>query len=142
MPIALLTLLTPTRQWFKSRYGLEIAETPRSWAFCNYTILQKDIFSVRNLSLDAKFAKNPAVSGGPAFRFYAGAAVTDPDGFALGSLCVIDHRPRTLDENQLRSLRALAGLASDEVGLRAADRQLRWTREALRRDRGQAAAAW
>ncbi|HUC17150.1 MAG TPA: excisionase family DNA-binding protein [Acetobacteraceae bacterium] len=141
-PIALLTLLTPTRQWFKSRYGLAIAETPRSWAFCNRTILQKDVFSVKNLALNAEFAKNPAVSGGPAFRFYAGAPVTDSDGFALGSLCVIDHRPRTLDENQLRSLRVLAGLASDEVRLRAANRQLRWTREALRRDQGQSAGSW
>ncbi len=142
MPIALLTLLTPTRQLFKSRYGLEIAETPRSWAFCNHTILQKDVFSVKNLALDAQFAKNPAVSGGPAFRFYAGAPVIDADGFALGSLCVIDHRPRALDENQLRSLRALAGLASDEVRLRAADRQLRWARQALRRDQPQAAGSW
>jgi GAF domain-containing protein len=66
-----------------------------------------------------------SASGGPVFRFYAGAPVIDADGFALGSLCVIDHRPHTLDENQLRSLRALAGLASDEVRLRTADRQLR-----------------
>lgn len=125
-PVALLTLLTPTRQWFKSRYGLDLVETPRGWAFCNYTILQKDIMVAENLATDQRFADNPAVSGELGFRFYAGCPVIDPDGFTLGSLCVIDTRPRTLDDTQKQILANLAALASSEIKLRATDRQLRW----------------
>jgi excisionase family DNA binding protein len=126
-PVALLTLLTPSRQWFKSHYGLEMAETPRSWAFCNHTILQKGIMVAEDLAVDERFAENPAVVGELGFRFYAGCPVVDPDGFTLGSLCVIDTRPRTLDDTQKQILANLAALASDEIKLRATDRQLRWT---------------
>ncbi|CAB3772927.1 GAF domain-containing protein [Paraburkholderia humisilvae] len=137
-PIALLTVLTSQRQWFKSRQGLpNFTETPRSWAFCNHTILQRDVLVVANLEHDARFADNPAVAGGPRFRFYAGAPVVDQDGFALGSLCVIDYEPRTLDEEGREALAALAALASDELRLRATDRQLRWALDALsRRSKG------
>jgi excisionase family DNA binding protein len=134
-PIALMTMLTSTRQWFKSRVGLEVAETPRSRAFCNATILQRSVFAVKDLSRDTRFANNPAVTGSPHLRFYAGAPVLDADGFALGSLCVMDYEPRHLEAEQEQALLALAALASDEVRLRAADRQLRWTREALDRER-------
>ncbi|MBB4003631.1 GAF domain-containing protein [Aurantimonas endophytica] len=129
-PIALLTLLTPTRQWFKSRIGFDLPETPRSWAFCNHTILQKRVFSVEDLSIDSRFAENPAVVDPPSFRFYAGAPVLDGDGYPVGSLCVIDHQPRSLNPTQERALASLAGLASGEFRLRSAERQLR---EALRR---------
>jgi GAF domain-containing protein len=138
MPIALLTLVTPTHQWFKSSYGLDVTGTPRSWSFCNYTILQRGVFSVENLVLDSRFADNPAVAGIPEFRFYAGAPVTDYDGFALGSLCVMDYKPRTLDQIQTRSLVTLAALASNEIRLRATDRQLRWALEALNRHKRRA----
>ncbi|WP_431205737.1 GAF domain-containing protein [Bradyrhizobium betae] len=124
-PVALLTLLTPTRQWFKSRYGLDMADTPRGWAFCNYTILQRDLMVAENLATDQRFAENPAVTGELGFRFYAGCPVLDPDGFTLGSLCVIDTKPRTLDDIQKRILASLAALASDEIKLRVTDRQLR-----------------
>lgn len=124
-PIALLTLLTPTRQWFKSRIGLDLAETPRSWAFCNHTILKREVFSVPDLAQDSRFADNPAVRGEPGFRFYAGAPVLDDEGFVVGSLCVIDRKPRILAEREARTIEALAGLASDEVRLRKMDRQLR-----------------
>jgi len=126
MPVSLMTLLTPTHQWFKSRVGLAITETPRSWAFCNYTILQKSVFAVADLARTAPFATNPAVAGSPNFRFYAGAPVFDPDGFVLGSLCVMDYEPHTLDAEQEQSLLALAALTSDEVRLRVTSRQLRW----------------
>ena len=128
-PIALLTLLTPNRQWFKSRYGLEMADTPRGWAFCNYTIMQKGVMVAGDLATDPRFADNPAVSGDLGFRFYAGSPVRDPDGFTLGSLCVIDTRPRTLDDTQKQILANLAALASDEIKLRDTDRQLRWAIE-------------
>jgi GAF domain-containing protein len=115
----LVTLLTSTHQNFKSRHGLQIDQTPRSWAFGNYTILQRDVFSVSDLAGDSRFASNPAVMSDPHFRFYAGASVVDADGFALGSLCVIDYEPRTLDTVQEKILRILAKVASDEIRLRA-----------------------
>lgn len=126
-PIALLTLLTPTRQWFKAKVGLDLPETPRGWAFCNHTILQKEVFSVSDLSSDPRFADNPAVKGEQGFRFYAGAPVHDENGHVVGSLCVIDRTRRELDERGERTILALAALASDEVRLRALDRKLRET---------------
>jgi excisionase family DNA binding protein len=130
-PISLMAMLTPTRQWFKSRLGLDLVETPRSWAFCNHTILQQGVFWVEDLSADPRFAANPAVAGDEGFRFYAGASILDREGFAMGTLCVIDNRPRTLNEREARTLSALAALGSTEVRLRSTERQLR---EALRRD--------
>lgn len=110
MPVALFTVLTSTRQWFKSRQGLDIQETPRDWAFCNRTILQRDVFTVENLSTNLEFRGNPAVVGSPHFRFYAGAPVIDSDGYALGSLCVMDYKPRTLDPDQVRTLLSRSSL--------------------------------
>ena len=133
-PISLLTLLTPTRQWFKSRLGLDLPETPRSWAFCNYTILQKGIFSVEDLANDPRFASNPAVASDPAFRFYAGVPVLDHAGFPVGSLCVIDYKRRALEPREAQALSALAALTSSEIRLRATERQLR---ESLRREERQ-----
>jgi excisionase family DNA binding protein len=135
MPVSLMTLLTPTRQFFKSRQGIDLTETPRSWAFCNQTIMQRDVFVVGDLTRDKRFAHNPAVDGAPYFRFYAGAPVIDPDGFALGSVCVMDYKPRQLDREQSETLSALAALASDQLRLRATDRELRWTQNELNRPR-------
>ncbi len=132
-PVSLLGLLTPDRQVFKSRQGLDMTETPRDWAFCNYTILGKGVTVTEDLSADPRFATNPAVASEPHFRFYAGAPVVDPDGFPVGTLCVIDTRTRRLDEPQQQILANLAALASDQIRLRANDRQLRWALSALER---------
>ncbi|MBU1271111.1 MAG: excisionase family DNA-binding protein [Alphaproteobacteria bacterium] len=132
-PISLITLLTPTRQWFKSRQGLDMADTPRSWAFCNHTILQGRCTIFEDLSADPRFADNPAVADTPNFRFYAGCPIVDPDGFSLGSLCVIDTRPRTLDDTQKNILSNLAALVSDEIRLRVTDTRLRRAMDALDR---------
>jgi excisionase family DNA binding protein len=123
-PVALVTMLTATHQFFKSRHGLALTETPRSWAFCNYTILQRGVMEAGDLARDERFAANPAVMNDPHFRFYAGAPVVDPDGFALASLCVIDYEPRTLDRDQQQTLQLLAKFASGEVRLRAANRSM------------------
>lgn len=137
-PISLITMLTPTRQWFKTRLGIDLAETPRSWAFCNHTILQKGVFSVEDLAADPRFADNPAVACDGGFRFYAGAPILDSEGFAVGSLCVIDHKPRTLSAREAQALSALAALGSTEVRLRSTERQLR---EALRQAEREGAPA-
>ena len=124
VPVALITLLTPTKQWFKSHVGLDLKETPRSWAFCNYTVLQNEIFQVEDLSKDSRFATNPAVIGEPHFRFYAGSPILDSDGLALGSLCVIDMKPRALDAKQRKVLSVLAAQVAAQIKLRTSNRAL------------------
>lgn len=114
-PMALLTLLSGQRQWFKSRLGVEQRETPREVAFCSHTIMQDGAFVVEDASADPRFAANPLVTGAPHIRFYAGYPVLDANGMALGSLCVLDREPRRLRERELRALRELAAIASDEV---------------------------
>jgi len=114
-PIALVAMLTPTQQVFKSRYGLDLTETPRDWAFCNYTILQDDVFAVDDLARDERFASNPVVMNDPHFRFYAGVPIVDPDGFTLASLCIIDYEPRHLDSDQERTLQLLAQIGAAEL---------------------------
>ncbi|WCM24233.1 excisionase family DNA-binding protein [Paraburkholderia bryophila] len=125
-PIALLTLLTPDRQWFKSHFGLERTETPRSWAFCNFTVLENHVLVVEDAATDARFARNPFVTGEPHIRFYAGTPVRDVQGYPLGSLCVLDRAPRHFDDTQRATLTTLGSLASDRINLRIRERQLRW----------------
>jgi len=117
-PIALLTLLTQSQQLFLSRQGVTMKDTPRDWAFCNYTIAQDDMFFVTDTLDDARFRDNPLVTGAPHIRFYAGVPLIDADGFKLGSLCVIDTEPRRLTGQQARALRELGDIARRELGVR------------------------
>ena len=117
-PISLITLIDSDRQWFKSRVGLDIAETSRSVSFCTHAIQQPDLMQVPDATSDPRFRDNPFVTGEPNVRFYAGAQLVTPDGHALGTLCVIDVRPRHLSETQLRSLEALRRQAEAQLELR------------------------
>ncbi|MBD0258749.1 MAG: GAF domain-containing protein, partial [Cytophagales bacterium] len=97
-PISLITLLDESRQWFKSRVGLPLTETPSEWAFCAHALEGNELLQVPDARLDPRFRENPLVTGDPNIRFYAGMPLTTPDGYNLGSLCVIDRQPRQLSE--------------------------------------------
>lgn len=107
-PVALVSLVTADRQWFKSRVGLEADETPLDISFCTQALLEPDLLVVPDTTKDPRFAHNPLVRNEPHLRFYAGAQLRSPDGYGLGTLCVLDYRPRQLSNDQLTSLRMLA----------------------------------
>ncbi|WP_223583711.1 PAS domain S-box protein [Sphingobacterium sp. GVS05A] len=111
MPISLISLVDKERQWFKSRVGLEVKETPRDLSFCQYTFTEDQLLEVRDAVEDDRFKSNTLVTADPHIRYYAGLPLIDANGFALGALCVIDRVPRQLDENQKQIL----SLLRDEV---------------------------
>lgn len=117
-PMSLITLIDSHRQWFKSRVGLDVAETSRGVAFCTHAIQQPAIMQVPDATNDARFRDNPFVTGQPNIRFYAGAPLITPDGHALGTLCVMDVRPRTLSPDQLKALDALRRQVQAQLELR------------------------
>ncbi len=114
-PIALMSLVDEDRQWFKSRPGLDFPQTPRDHSFCAHAILDEGVFIVRDALEDTRFRENPLVRSFPEIRFYAGYPVRAPDGNPLGTLCVIDHEPRDVEEEDVEALRDLAGLAEQEI---------------------------
>ena len=106
-PISLISLVDADRQWFKSRVGLDLEETPRDIAFCGHAIIDSEILVVPDTGEDARFVENPLVVGEPGIRFYAGKPLVTAEGHALGTLCVMDRTPRELTQAQLDALDAL-----------------------------------
>jgi PAS domain S-box-containing protein len=117
VPIALVTLVDSNRQWFKSRAGLTVEETPRKVAFCAHAILDDVPFIIPDARADARFADNPLVTGEPHVRFYAGIALHDTGGWRVGTLCVIDHAPRAFSQADIDALRDLALWTETELNL-------------------------
>ncbi len=107
-PIALISLLDEHRQWFKSRIGLQAAETPRNISFCQHAIMSNELFEVPDAMSDRRFRKNPLVTEDPNIRFYAGYPLQTSEGHNLGTLCVIDNHPKALNEEQRQMMRYLA----------------------------------
>lgn len=121
VPIAAVTLIDAHRQWFKAIFGLDVRETPRGTSFCAHTILEPDVFVIPDTQADPRFAENPLVTGSPDVRFYAGVPLVTEEGCALGSLCIIDRKPRQLTADQKETLRLLGCQAA---GLLRAARQV------------------
>lgn len=124
-PIALVSLVDEDRQWFKAKVGLQATQTERSVAFCSVAIESpSEILLVEDATCDERFRDNPLVTGDPRVRFYAGAPIVSDEGQPLGTVCVIDHEPRKLDEGQLEILRLAGAQAAELLRLRRSELEL------------------
>ncbi len=117
-PVSLISLIDSERQWFKSRQGFDAASTPRRISFCQHAIMQEEVYVVENAAESSIFVNNPLVTGDYHVRFYAGAPLIDPNGFILGTLCVLDSEPNHLSDEQIEMLRLLSGEVVQNLELR------------------------
>jgi GAF domain-containing protein len=136
VPIALISLVDESRQWFKSRLGVSRSETARDAAFCAHAILQAEPLIVRDALQDVRFADSQLVKRSPRIRFYAGFPLRSPEGFALGTLCAIDRKPRQLSPQQKRAMEALARQVMALLDFRRVSEHLADTLEHVKTLRG------
>lgn len=108
VPIAHISFIDETRQWFKSEIGIGVSEVPREISFCQYTIMESELVEIKDTFLNERLKDDPNVTGGFKVRFYAGVPLTTPDGYNIGTLCAIDHEVKELNENQRNALSIIA----------------------------------
>lgn len=142
VPIALVSLIDRDRQWFKATLGLELRETHRDIAFCDHAIRDPGhLMEVSDARDDQRFASNPLVTGPTAFQFYAGMPLVTPSGAAIGTVCVLDHKPRHLSDQQRDALASLARLTMNLLDGRQRERELELAAMLARAEPQPAAAA-
>ncbi len=130
-PIALVSLVDEDRQWFKARVGLGATQTPRDVSFCGHAVASGETLVVPDAHDDPRFADNPLVTGAPHVRFYAGSPIVSTEGANLGTLCVIDHKPRVLDDEKQGLLEALSRQVGRMMELRRSERRKQDALDAL-----------
>jgi len=130
-PISLISLIDTNRQWFLSRNGIEACETSRDASFCAHALVGTEMLIVEDARLDARFARNVMVAGEPFIRFYAGAPLLTGDGYALGTLCVVDHVPRTLTHDQKDALVSLSRLVMTQLEMNRIKREMRTLKQSF-----------
>jgi GAF domain-containing protein len=122
MPIAIISMVDEDRIWFKSRHGLDAEQIERGGGLCDSAILSDEVYLVEDTRRDPRTLTNPLVAGEMGLRFYAAAPLTTHDGYKLGTFCLIDQKPRYLNQDQKLMLQDLAAIAMDEIELRLAAR--------------------
>ena len=124
-PISLISLVDSNRQWFLSQNGINACETSREASFCAHALVGTEMLVVEDAQADARFARNVMVTGEPFIRFYAGAPLLTPDGYALGTLCVVDQVPRVLTHEQRDALQSLSRLVMTQLEMTRLRREMR-----------------
>ena len=132
VPVAMISLVDESRQWFKSKLGVRRCQTPRDVAFCAHAILQSEPLIVRDALKDYRFCDNALVKRSPHIRFYAGFPLLNPRGHSLGTLCAIDRRPRQLSASQDRAMRALSRVVMARMELQRVSSHLANELESVR----------
>jgi|GEM_PF-3638797 len=124
-PVSLISIVDQNYQWFKAKTGLELDQTSRDISFCTHTIAQGDLMIVEDAHLDERFDGNPLVYGEYGVRFYAGVPFRSPDGYCVGTVCVLDQQPRRLNTAQIDALRLVAQKVAELLWLRGRNEELR-----------------
>ena len=122
VPVAIISLVDTDRIWFKSSFGLDAEEIPRDPGLCSSAIMSDDIYIVENARIDSRTLANPLVAGVMGLQFYAAAPLRSKNGYNLGTVCIIDKTPRTLDAREASILRHLSRIVMEQIELRLQSR--------------------